>query len=50
VPCNCGSKNPAQKFLYTGPDGNQTVYTTEVQARAAQIRNGGKGTITKMAA
>lgn len=40
--CNCG-KSSQQKFEYrfTGPDGKVKVYTSEVQARAAQIRQGG---------
>lgn len=39
--CNCGQAKAQQKFIYTDPKGNQTVYTSEVQARAAQIRNRG---------
>lgn len=39
--CNCGKATPATQYLYTAPDGTQTFYTAEVQARAAQIRNGG---------
>jgi hypothetical protein len=46
--CNCGAKNQTQQFLYVSPRGEHTVYTSEVQARAAQIRNGG-GTITVQA-
>lgn len=41
MPCNCGKANAAQKYIYTSPAGQQTVYTSEVQARAAQIRNSG---------
>ncbi len=48
--CNCGgSKNSKQQFLYTSPKGENKVYKTEVEARAAQIRNGG-GRITVQAA
>jgi hypothetical protein len=48
--CNCGgNKNASQKFLYTAPNGTQKVYKTEIEARAAKIRNGG-GTITVQAA
>lgn len=47
--CNCGGKNKTQQFLYISPKGERKVYTSEVQARAAQIRNGG-GTITVQAA
>lgn len=47
--CNCGGKNKTQQFLYTSPGGEHKVYKTEVEARAAQIRNGG-GKITVQAA
>lgn len=47
--CNCGGKNAKQRFLYIAPNGQQTVYNTEIEARAAKIRNGG-GTITVQAA
>jgi t-SNARE complex subunit (syntaxin) len=47
--CNCGgTKTQAQQFLYVSPKGEAKVYPTEVQARAAQIRNGG-GSITVQA-
>lgn len=36
-------------YVYTDPKGNQTTYTSEIQARAAQIRNGG-GTFTAIPA
>jgi hypothetical protein len=41
--CNCGgTKTAPVKFVYTHPvTGAKTVYTSEVQARAAQIRNKG---------
>lgn len=41
--CNCGNKAaPKMKFIYTSADGkSQQTYTSEVQARAAQIRSGG---------
>jgi hypothetical protein len=40
--CNCGSKAKKQNFVYTHPKTKATTtYTSEVQARAAQIRNGG---------
>ena len=48
--CNCGgTKTAPTKFLYTSPKGENKVYKTEVEARAAQIRNGG-GRITVQAA
>lgn len=48
--CNCGQKaQPKQAFVYTAPDGSKTTYNSEVQARAAQIRQGG-GTYQPVAA
>lgn len=47
--CNCGGKKTNQQFLYISPTGERKVYKTEVEARAAQIRNGG-GQITVQAA
>lgn len=38
-PCNCGGGQASQqKFVYTSSTGQQTEYTSEVQAQAAQIR------------
>ena len=43
--CNCGSKNQTiYTYVYTDPQGGSKTYRTEVEARAAQIRNQG-GTI-----
>lgn len=41
--CNCGkTTKTAQNYVYTNPTTNaKVVYRTEVEARAAQIRNGG---------
>lgn len=39
--CACGNKNQAMEFVYVDPKGKSTTYTSEVQARAAQIRNQG---------
>lgn len=39
--CNCSKATNQQAFQYVAPDGTVTVYTSEVQARAAQIRQGG---------
>lgn len=47
--CNCGSKASGQAWLYTAPSGQQTKYKTEIEAKAAQIRNGG-GQITVVSA
>lgn len=44
--CNCGgTKTATTKWIYVAPNGTKTTYTSEVQARAAQIRNKG-GTYT----
>lgn len=48
--CGCGKANAEMKYIYTPPDGGQPVeYGKEVLARAAQIRDGGRGTITPVA-
>lgn len=40
--CNCGQKtSPKMNFVYVSPKGEKKVYKSEVEARAAQIRNGG---------
>lgn len=39
--CNCGKKTASQKFIYTAPNGAKTTYKTEIEAKAAKIRNGG---------
>ena len=41
--CNCGNKAESKmKYVYTSADGkSQQTYSSEVQARAAQIRSGG---------
>jgi len=41
--CGCGgTKTATTRWVYTHPvTGAKTVYTSEVQARAAQIRNKG---------
>lgn len=44
MPCNC-SKKKATKFVFIAPDGSSQTYTTEVQAKAAMIRSGGKGEV-----
>lgn len=37
--CNRGGKN--SKYIYTDPKGASTEYRTEIEAKAAKIRNGG---------
>lgn len=38
--CNCG-KNKNSVWVHTAPTGTRKEYRTEVEARAAQIRQGG---------
>lgn len=47
--CNCGSKTRKYAYVYTAPSGESKTYNTEVEARAAVIRNNG-GTIQTKAA
>lgn len=48
--CNCGKAAAKQNFAYTHPKtGAKTTYKSEIEARAAQIRNGG-GTYTAVPA
>lgn len=40
--CACGgSKSANTTYVYIAPNGTVTKYRTEVEAKAAQIRNGG---------
>ena len=43
--CNCGSKNQNKTWVFTSKTGETREYTSEIQARAAVIREGG-GRIT----
>jgi hypothetical protein len=47
--CNCGSKSKKNTYVYTSPQGQTKTYNTEVEARAAVIRNQG-GSIQSKAA
>ena len=47
--CNCGKAQAKINYVYVSPKGDKTTYTSEVQARAAQIRLGG-GTYTAVPA
>lgn len=47
--CNCGSKNKAQVYEYTAPDGSKVVYRSEIEAQAAKIRNRGGNFVAKPA-
>lgn len=47
--CGCQGGNTAQQeFHYVSPKGVKKVYSKEIEARVAQIKNGG-GTITPVA-
>lgn len=40
--CGCQqAKTPQFNYVFVAPNGTQKTYTSEVQARAAQIRAGG---------
>ena len=43
--CGCGGKNAKVNYIYTDPKGAQKTYNTEVEAKAAKIRNGNLGSI-----
>lgn len=46
--CNCGKNKKANtRFKYVAPDKKVTYYASEVEARAAKIRNKG-GTYTRV--
>ena len=47
APCNCeGARTSSSvRHIYTNPQGRQTSYNTEIEARAAQVRAGGGGSI-----
>jgi len=48
MPCNCLG-NKTKVFIYVDAKGKETEHKTQVQARAAQIRAGGKGHIVERA-
>lgn len=40
--CNCGKKAGVNySYVYQSPKGVRTTYSTEIEAKAAVIRNGG---------
>lgn len=47
--CGCGSKKSAVNHVFIDSNGTQRTYRTEIEARAAQIRAGGGGTIKTVA-
>lgn len=46
--CNCGNKNSKVEYIYTSSKGVQTTYNTEVEAKAAKIRDAGAGSIRQV--
>jgi hypothetical protein len=42
--CNCGG-SAAKQYQYVAPNGQVTTYKTEVEARAAKLRNGNSGEV-----
>ena len=42
--CNCGGGS-AKQWQYVATNGQVTTYKTEVEARAAKIRNGNSGEV-----
>lgn len=45
--CSCGSSAKfVRTYIYTSKIGEQTEYRTEVEAKAAYLRNGKTGAIT----
>lgn len=37
----CPSRAASKSYVYTAPDGKQTVYSSETEAKAAKARRGG---------
>ena len=46
--CNCGKNKQTFVYRYVSPTGQSTTYDSEVQAKAAMIKNKG-GRYTKVA-
>lgn len=47
--CNsCGSKNAKFNYVYTSSKGVQTTYNTEIEAKAAKIRDSNAGSIRQV--
>ena len=43
--CNCGGSAAKNVYVYTDGSGRQRTYNTEIEAKAAQVRSGGVGSI-----
>lgn len=39
--CNCKKNKPTTTYTYTAPDGKQTSYRSETEAKYAVVRKGG---------
>ena len=39
--CGCTKRNGAKEYVYTAPDNKKTTFRTEVEAKAAVVRQGG---------
>lgn len=39
--CNCGKNKKTYSYRYISPEGKVTTYDSEVQAKAAKIKNKG---------
>lgn len=48
MPCGCGQNGKSSEFVYTSPQGVQQTHKTEIEAKAAQIRAGGGGSIREV--
>lgn len=46
MPCGCTKARKGSQWTYTAPSGVKQTYGTEVEAKAAQIRAGGGGTVS----
>lgn len=42
--CNCRKAGTSKTFVWKAPDGREIVYRTEIEAKAAVVRNGGSYT------
>lgn len=47
--CNCGGAKAPMKYIYTDANGRQWTYDTEIEAKAAQVRAQGAGSIRTVA-
>lgn len=48
--CGCGgSKNSSYNYVFTDSNGVQKTYSSELEAKAAQMRSGGGGNVRAVA-